>query len=371
MPPEKFCPVCKQKNSANATHCAYCNSPLESSAQEADTTARVAGTQPELLIQPGQHLQLLAELPPNTLVLFVMDNEEPIVIKEWVKVILGRDAGPTSIPLVDLTPYEAVKYGVSRQHAIVTDVVGSYTLHDLNSTNGTWLNGRRLDPQQSYPLSSGSQIRLGQLTLYAYFRQREAAEDILLLYEEAHGSTLLRPALTPAYLVEIVHPYLQALEAVQHALEDARGQSHSHVYINTIGASRRDSPIGVSLSGASEAVRVAKEWIAPWRRENADSLTGLIPGANSGEPTSKTDSLALTATRRIQEPILPRVSAETFSAEVQAAVQRLTANVLGQFLPNASELDQAKYVLALAPQLMVLATSRLQVYVETASKSSG
>ncbi len=40
-----------------------------------------------------------------------------------------------------------------------------YILTDLNSSNGTWLNGHRLVPAKSYDLPSGAVIQLGRIKL--------------------------------------------------------------------------------------------------------------------------------------------------------------------------------------------------------------
>lgn len=53
---------------------------------------------------------------------------------------------------------------VSRMHArfsIGTD--GEMTVRDLNSTNGTWLNGERLAPNESRPIRQGDHIRMGRM----------------------------------------------------------------------------------------------------------------------------------------------------------------------------------------------------------------
>ena len=52
--------------------------------------------------------------------------------------------------------------GVSRHHARIVMANGSATLEDLDSKNGTFLNGKRVS---SVPLSDGDEIRLGKATL--------------------------------------------------------------------------------------------------------------------------------------------------------------------------------------------------------------
>lgn len=67
---------------------------------------------------------------------------------------------------VDLTEFNALLLGVSRQHARI-DCGGSVpALCDLNSANGTCLNGQRLTPGAKYLLHDGDVICLGKLVLY-------------------------------------------------------------------------------------------------------------------------------------------------------------------------------------------------------------
>ena len=53
---------------------------------------------------------------------------------------------------------------VSRMHArFSVDHEGKMTVRDLNSTNGTWLNGERLMPNESRVMRQGDHIRLGTM----------------------------------------------------------------------------------------------------------------------------------------------------------------------------------------------------------------
>jgi hypothetical protein len=200
---------------------------------------------------------------------------------------------------------------------------------------------------------------------------RAAAEDILLLYEEVRGAAFLRPALSLEYLAEVLHPYLRALVDIQHTLDDARGQHRSQVHVNTISASRPDSPIGIGLHGVSDAVWVAREWILPWRRDKAGLLAGpILSGAepSTGERTG-TGRLSA-ATRFIQESQLPRDDVP-LPADLRAAIHELAARILEQFLPNLADPDREKHMSSLLAPLTILATSRLQIYVGGASPAGG
>jgi DNA-binding CsgD family transcriptional regulator len=53
--------------------------------------------------------------------------------------------------------------GVSRLHAVVERLGSGWSIRDLDSTNGTWVNGRRIAAE--HPLRNGDDIRLGETRL--------------------------------------------------------------------------------------------------------------------------------------------------------------------------------------------------------------
>ena len=80
--------------------------------------------------------------------------------------ILGRLSEESPIlPDVDLTPYRASAAGVSRLHAVVKRESNKAMLMDLGSSNGTYLNGRRIQPDVDVALSHQDMIALGTLQI--------------------------------------------------------------------------------------------------------------------------------------------------------------------------------------------------------------
>ncbi|MCS6859221.1 MAG: FHA domain-containing protein [Abditibacteriales bacterium] len=75
---------------------------------------------------------------------------------------IGRaDAEQNYRPDIDLGSDDAV----SRRHAEIRRRGSQFFLVDLGSTNGTQLNGEPIAPHVEVPLSNGSEIRLGAMTL--------------------------------------------------------------------------------------------------------------------------------------------------------------------------------------------------------------
>jgi hypothetical protein len=87
---------------------------------------------------------------------------------------LGRDpANDISLPDEE----------VSRRHAQIVRAAGRYLIEDLGSTNGTFVNGRRVD--RPAPLRDGDVIYLGESASFRFHLETEApdlSEQKTLLY---------------------------------------------------------------------------------------------------------------------------------------------------------------------------------------------
>jgi hypothetical protein len=98
--------------------------------------------------------------------LVVQRSGATIALPGAPQAVVGRaDAVSNFFPDVDLTPHGALDTGVGRRHARIFVQGGALAVEDLDSTNGTFLNGTRLAPRQATPLKTGDELRLGNLTL--------------------------------------------------------------------------------------------------------------------------------------------------------------------------------------------------------------
>jgi hypothetical protein len=161
---KKFCPVCKLGNESGAQVCQYCGADLTGKSSGVPTTQRV-----------DESFELSEELkaevvkehtpPAKGISLFLLNRGEPIALCLEEEFVLGRAGEMSNEPMVDLTGFEAYAMGVSRRHAMIRASGEKYVLIDLNSSNGTWLNGQRLVPTKPYDLPSGAVIQLGRMNL--------------------------------------------------------------------------------------------------------------------------------------------------------------------------------------------------------------
>lgn len=77
------------------------------------------------------------------------------------KVVLGRNSATKNIQNdVDLSEFD-IKKIVSRRHAMVQYQRGEFLLYDLNSRNGTFVNGSRISPREPFKLRPGDIVEFG------------------------------------------------------------------------------------------------------------------------------------------------------------------------------------------------------------------
>jgi len=83
-----------------------------------------------------------------------------------MQALIGR-ADPVSnfYPEIDLTAHGGLERGVGRRHGRFFIQQGAVYYEDLDSTNGSFLNGRKLPPRQPQPVRHGEELRLGTLAL--------------------------------------------------------------------------------------------------------------------------------------------------------------------------------------------------------------
>ncbi len=124
-------------------------------------TKRLLGTAPLQTIQPQSRR--------NSVVMFVAGHKEPLVLTAKEAITFGRSVSQNLQSHVDLSRYNAVDNGVSRLHARLSLRDEQFFLEDLNSVNGTFLNGEPLKPETPVPLHSSDEVRFGRMRFYIYF----------------------------------------------------------------------------------------------------------------------------------------------------------------------------------------------------------
>lgn len=124
----------------------------------------------EAYFPSGERTEPLDYVPPWVVELRVVGTPTVFQVRIRGEVIIGRsDTRFNNKPDIDLEPHEAYQQGVSRRHALLTLRHSRVVLRDLESSNGTFINGRRLAPDQDYRLEHGDTLTIGKLALQAFF----------------------------------------------------------------------------------------------------------------------------------------------------------------------------------------------------------
>ncbi len=152
MSPRKVCPHCAASNEPSRQTCVQCS---------ADISADLAGPGD----RPGQPGEQLAPPPAETVTLTSPDG----------RVIAVRDGdvvGRTAVGKEVLDIHEEI----SRRHAQFVRTEGVWSIIDLGSSNGTFVDGERLSPRKRVALKNGQQVMFSPV-FQAVVRIAEEAKE--------------------------------------------------------------------------------------------------------------------------------------------------------------------------------------------------
>ena len=165
-----ICSNCQHKNVTGAIYCAECGAQRDG--VETLITQAITDEQIENELKKKTPRPEAPAIPANSwLSLHLMDSGKILPLASRNEFTLGRlSEGQPIMPDIDLTPYQAYASGVSRLHAVVKREVNRVLVMDLGSSNGTYLNGRRLNPHTEEPLNHGDIVALGKLKIQILLR---------------------------------------------------------------------------------------------------------------------------------------------------------------------------------------------------------
>ena len=114
---------------------------------------------------------------PVWYVRFELPDGDILALEINGEITFGRGGGTG---MVDLNPYEAANFGVSRRHMMLRPTTANLFLIDLDSTNGTYRNGRSVTAHSPSHLSDGDNIRLGDFAMTVYVDERPSFQTSML-----------------------------------------------------------------------------------------------------------------------------------------------------------------------------------------------
>jgi pSer/pThr/pTyr-binding forkhead associated (FHA) protein len=173
-------------------------------------------------------------------------------------VIVGRGVGEGA-PSLDLTALEAFENGVSRQHALLRPAKGNLYLLDLESSNGTYVNGIKLGRGIAHALAVQDSVSLGKLKLTVFALERFGADEAQVVTAQ-----MQRPPEADSDLPVVKLPKLDKSTADPPKTAPIKGRGKSGVHDTP-------APEDPTKSGLQQKVLAALE---STKKESADEPPG-------------------------------------------------------------------------------------------------
>jgi pSer/pThr/pTyr-binding forkhead associated (FHA) protein len=140
------CTACQMENIEGALFCEECGAKLEA-------------------LNEGRDTSVPMDTEENNLV-FTSSDGSTLEIPAKDEVVIGREDPISDVfPDMDLTDLGGMDKGVSRKHAVIHRSGPDTTVEDMGSTNGTYINKKKLQPHAPEMIKPGDELRFGKLAL--------------------------------------------------------------------------------------------------------------------------------------------------------------------------------------------------------------
>lgn len=264
-----FCPYCHRKNDSNFTRCKYCGELLVPDKNPTiDTTTKV-GKAASLSETPDCD-QVENWLGDDALALFPYGSEKRFVFTGSDPIVLGRGGEEPGQNVCDLSVMGLQATGISRRHAVIRKTAVGYSLQDLNSTNGTWLNESRLVPGETVRLNIQDLITLAQLRLTVCFHTNKKVERTEMRLHKRNQLALETRKLYPNFMSVFLVPYLEAIAELQRLVGQSRSQPLSEPRIHKIVEDQTSVLVSLDLDAAVQ--QIISYTLQPWREAHTEYI---------------------------------------------------------------------------------------------------
>jgi len=182
---------------------------------------------------------------------------------------------------------------VSRRHAEISFANGQYVLHDLGSTNGTFVNEVPLTPGSVHILKEGDQLRLGKIVQFT-FQIRHARGQAQTATHKSKGATLgftmLHEMKTSIHAANSPFPPLG--QPILHADGSLQLPGASSAIPATVVASFNEAPALVVIAKGQPEVSLlnkGKRWVLGRDKKATIVLADVVASRNHAEVFSAPD----------------------------------------------------------------------------------
>jgi hypothetical protein len=162
----QICPNCQSKQFDGTIFCADCGASLVTTSRREATMSLGQGSAGDLQPPPIERPSAARAAGGPRITLVILNSGRRIGLDVDDDLLIGRKDNARGIfPDVDLGLDGGYDAGVSRRHAILSHTNGTYLVEDLGSSNGTFINGRRVTEQQPARLNNGDELKCGTLLM--------------------------------------------------------------------------------------------------------------------------------------------------------------------------------------------------------------
>jgi hypothetical protein len=159
------CPSCKSQAIEGTFFCNNCGAPLVEISNDSEAAKKPATESPHGESASDGNARKILE-PMAVFSLRLVSTGEVISLQGRRRYTLGLALPDQAVvPDVDLSLFGAEKHGVSRIHTELRVEQNAFFAIDLESVNGTSVNGVHLKPQDPVRIQHGDRIQLGTLEL--------------------------------------------------------------------------------------------------------------------------------------------------------------------------------------------------------------
>lgn len=267
-----ICPVCSSINPPGSELCHRCGTSIKLDVTTVDVGDQLKTSGMTQHLPPTHQQGMLNE----GVVLYIAGEIRPLIIRGKTEITMGRQIDGLPLNVIDMTPYHGHLLGVSRRHASIRINEDGQFIEDHGSTNGTWLNEKRLASDRNYVVNSGDQIRLGQLIMFVYFASRSTRQQLELKLTETSMVQLDTAAFTASYLATQASPYLDAIIGIQKVIDkvlERKQETSPSVTSMNVNAEKR--LVDVTIVDVMDAVQLVQDMVIPWRHQHRSIITDL------------------------------------------------------------------------------------------------
>lgn len=148
----KICPSCGLENPVNETMCGRCMADISS----VEPVNDIDVSESKIINNPQLSSGATVIEKNDSLCFEAVDGSGKFYVESGA--VIGREAAGSEY----LKKYQTV----SRRHAQLKFNNSSWDIEDLNSTNGTWINERKIEANKANPIKSGDIVAFSRSCVF-------------------------------------------------------------------------------------------------------------------------------------------------------------------------------------------------------------